>query len=704
MPPDEQPGGGGDLPPPPETRAAPPGPRPDPTAPVTRGFDVRMAPESVNESERTVEMMCSTGVAVRRYDWNRERYYDEVLVVTPEAVDLSRFDSGAPLLDSHMRWSVDSVLGRVMPGSARIVNGQLLATAQVSAREAVAGAWQDIKSGILRGLSVGYIVQRYEMDETTTPPTYRVTRWLPYEVSVVPVPAEAGAGFRSLPPAGQSPATMETRMPPEELQPGGQPPATPDANRNQPAPPSTPAGEQTRALPPAPPPGADPVAAERSRAAEITALCMRHAVPADVMQRFLSEGVSPDTASRQILDRLAERSEQNQTRTQVQMGDLDETVTRRDAAVEAILHRALPSQFQLTERAMEFRGLRLIEIARKAVEWSGVNTRGMVPDELARHALNCHRDSYRLHTASDFPIIADSVIRRVLRKSYEAQASAWRLFSRQRTAVDFRQIQTWQVSGMPQLLKVGEDGEIERGSLAMSKESFALATYARIIGVTRQTLINDDMDVFGRLPMTYGASVARMEANVVWSVFLRNPTMKADGNPLFHPDHKNVAETGTAPTPDTLSDGFTAMGTQTGIDGDGEGDVLGLEPKFLICSIARRAAAERAVGKTVQPTRAQDAVPSFLQNMTVIPEARIDRLGANTWFLAADPNSGGIDTIEYAYLEGQESGPFVESREGFDVDGMEVKVREDFGAGAVDWRGFYMNPGAAPAAPAPETP
>ena len=52
-----------------------------------------------------------------------------------------------------------------------------------------------------------------------------------------------------------------------------------------------------------------------------------------------------------------------------------------------------------------------------------------------------------------------------------------------------------------------------------------------------------------------------------------------------------------------------------------------------------------------------------------------------------------IDTIEYAYLEGQQ-GAYIETRNGFDVDGVEIKCRLDFGAKAIDWRGLYKNPGA----------
>ena len=50
--------------------------------------------------------------------------------------------------------------------------------------------------------------------------------------------------------------------------------------------------------------------------------------------------------------------------------------------------------------------------------------------------------------------------------------------------------------------------------------------------------------------------------------------------------------------------------------------------------------------------------------------------------------------IELGYLEGTQ-GVFMETRTGFDVDGMELKVRLDVGAKAIDWRPFYKNPATA---------
>ena len=56
------------------------------------------------------------------------------------------------------------------------------------------------------------------------------------------------------------------------------------------------------------------------------------------------------------------------------------------------------------------------------------------------------------------------------------------------------------------------------------------------------------------------------------------------------------------------------------------------------------------------------------------------------WYLAADPSV--IDGLEYAYLEGA-PGPQIETRQGFEVDGVQIKVRLDFGCGWIDFRGWH---------------
>ena len=86
-------------------------------------------------------------------------------------------------------------------------------------------------------------------------------------------------------------------------------------------------------------------------------------------------------------------------------------------------------------------------------------------------------------------------------------------------------------------------------------------------------------------------------------------------------------------------------------------------------------------------TSAADFNP-FAGKLTLAVEARLT--SPARWYVFADP--AVIDHLEYAYLAGEE-GPQIETRAGFEVDGLEMKCRLDFGAAFIDWRGVHMNPG-----------
>ena len=69
--------------------------------PLQTRSDVRLQPDTIDAEARSVEVVWSTGAMVRRTDlWTGKRY-DEVLSLDPRHVDLSRLNSGAPLLNAH---------------------------------------------------------------------------------------------------------------------------------------------------------------------------------------------------------------------------------------------------------------------------------------------------------------------------------------------------------------------------------------------------------------------------------------------------------------------------------------------------------------------------------------------------------------------------------------------------------------------------
>lgn len=162
-----------------------------------RAMDVQMAPASLDDDERTVDAVLSTGAAVRRSDWQNGDY-DEVLSMDPAAIRLDRLNRGAPLLDSHDYWGgTQSILGAVVPGSARVENGQLKAKFKFSRSDNGDRAFQDVKDGVLRHVSVGYLTHKYTNDDTKSPAVRTATDWEPYETSAVAMPADPGAGFRA---------------------------------------------------------------------------------------------------------------------------------------------------------------------------------------------------------------------------------------------------------------------------------------------------------------------------------------------------------------------------------------------------------------------------------------------------------------------------------------------------------------------------
>jgi phage major head subunit gpT-like protein len=364
----------------------------------------------------------------------------------------------------------------------------------------------------------------------------------------------------------------------------------------------------------------------------------------------------------------------------VRIGELDAAETRRAAVEAALLHRYDPARFALSEPAREWRGLSLIEMARGWLEGEGTRVRGLSRDEIATRAL---------HSTSDFPAILAGVTNKTLRAAYDTAPRTYPAIARRTTVADFKLVHRLQLGEAPQLEKVNQSGEFKRGTIGEAQETYRIETFGKVIGITRQVLINDDLDAFTRVPALFGTSAATLESDVVWGIFTANPAM-ADGTTLFHANHKNLAGSGAALDVAGLAKARTAMAQQRGLDGK---TLLNVRPAYLVVPSALELAAEQLLAQNIVPAKAADVVPSSIRSLAVIAEPRLDPAsGAVPWFLVASP--AAIDTIEYAYLEGQE-GVALETRMGFDVDGVEVRARLDFGAKAIDWRGLYKNPGIA---------
>lgn len=602
----------------------------DPTKPLTRALEIdysRADPET-----RTAPAVISTENPVDHGD------FVEILVHTPAAIDLSR--APLPVIEVHDRGTVNIAIVE----NLQVSGGKLRGIVRFGESARAIELFKDVAAGIVRGLSVGYRWITHEFDETTN--TATVTKWQPYETSIVPVPADIGAGFfrshasSTTMPQTQTQAQTQTQGNDSQTQTQGNQPQ----NRT----------EQNRV---------------RSIREAVRAGGFGDSVALDMIER----GLSVDAARAEILNTLAERSAGGRG-PGPRMFDHNDPAERVRGMAEALLSRYQP--VKPSDFAREFIGLSVVDMAREVLSLNGLHTRGMSPAKVIERAL---------HSTGDFPNLLGNMANKSLLMAYQAAESGLKRVAKRTSATDFRARSRIRLGEMPGLLLVKEHAEFKSGSVGEQRESYSVATYGRIFGLTRQALVNDDLGGLVDLATAFGRSAANTEAQLLVDLLVSNPAM-SDGNALFSSAHNNLASMGNAISVSALGDRRLAMRTQTGIDGI---TILNISPRYLVAPAAKETLAEQIL-TTIQATQADNVNP-WPGKLELVPEPRLDADSDTAWYLFADP--GMADALEYAYLQ-DSTGPEIITREGFEIDGVEIKARLDFGAGFIDWRGVQKNPGA----------
>ena len=153
--------------------------------------DAASKPSSWNPETRTIDAVIASDAPVNRRDAQGE--FLEIL--DPKGADLANL-VGASVLDAHRQGNVRDILGVVE--AARVEGNTIVATLRMSERPEIQDIVQDIGSGILRNLSVGYSVSRWAtgVDAASNKRTRTATKWSSKEISFVPVGADSNAKTR----------------------------------------------------------------------------------------------------------------------------------------------------------------------------------------------------------------------------------------------------------------------------------------------------------------------------------------------------------------------------------------------------------------------------------------------------------------------------------------------------------------------------
>jgi len=360
-------------------------------------------PTSIDADTRSATLMWSTGARVLRRPFLSEPYFEELSLKAGD-VDLSRLNGGASVLNSHQRDNLSHVIGTVE--RAWVEDNRAYARVRFSNRDDVAPIWEDVRSGVVRHASVGYVVDRFD-DVSEQGAKYRTLRavdWTPHELSLVPISADAGCGVR-----GADFSTEDNAM-------------TEQATET-----ATSADTDTGAA------AATRTRAQERQDSEIRALCQRAQLP-EFANTLIARGLDLETARGEIIDELAKREppptrSQNMSITGGHATGYDDPSFTRDAAAEAICARY--SGAALSERAKPFAYRRMVDHARAALEAAGVRAGTMSEGNIITRAL---------HTTSDFPDLLVSTANRLLLDGYEAVPSGIKQLALASEARDFRPI------------------------------------------------------------------------------------------------------------------------------------------------------------------------------------------------------------------------------------------------------------------------
>jgi len=293
--------------------------------------------------DRTYEFPFSSEFPVARYFGN------EILSHEANAADLSRLNDGAPLLFNH---NPDRVIGVVEGARIDSKGRRGYARVRFSRNPFAQEILSDVKDGVLRNVSFGYSIDKMEERGSGD---YVATAWAPYEVSIVSVPADKTVGIgRALTPTepAASAAPSPDPLPPMEN-------TAPDLAVVR----------------------AEAVEAERSRIAEISALCDKHKM-GELGRQLVESGRSIDEARAAVLDKM------NIPQEIVNMSAADLGMSEKEARSFSFL-RAINYLSNPTDRSAREAAAFEIEASDAAAAKLGRQSRGItIPQDVLRRDLN----------------------------------------------------------------------------------------------------------------------------------------------------------------------------------------------------------------------------------------------------------------------------------------------------------------------------
>lgn len=299
------------------------------------------------------------------------------------------------------------------------------------------------------------------------------------------------------------------------------------------------------------------------------------------------------------------------------------------------------------------------------------------------------------------PGILESVMNRTMLAAYQETPIAALDLCAIGSVSDFKEVSRYRLLGTGGFEKVAPDGELKHGQLAEQKFSNKADTYGQILMLTRQDIINDDLNAFLDITRQMGRSGAESIDDLFFTMLLGNP------GGFFGAGNSNyLAGADTAFGSESLTDGKTLFRKQKAGPGKKAKDQkpINVRPDLLVVPVELETEAELLMGSSQlmidasgSPTKIPVDNPHRnkyrVVSMPHLSDSYYAGASALAWYLFANPKV--VPAFELVFLNGRRT-PVIERVEAPpNMLGMGFRGYVDVGLNTQDSRGAVKVKGEA---------
>lgn len=315
----------------------------------------------------------------------------------------------------------------------------------------------------------------------------------------------------------------------------------------------------------------------------------------------------------------------------------------------------------------------------------GISDRSQIGSIRVNEAAPVDRITEADTTTASFSYLLGTSMNKRLLKDYQAWPAEWTKFTTIAPIRDFKQQSRVRFGAFGSLPIVAEDTAYTTATLSDSASTYVAQKRGQLVTVSRETIINDDLQAIKQIPSKLAVAAAYTLAEFVYGFLSTNPNIY-DGNALFTSGapHSNLGAAALSTA--AMQTGITAMREQTNF----AGKRIGLRPRFLVVPPELEWQSMVVTKSAGVPGAANNDINPMLGYVTPIISPQLT--SSTQWFMLGDPRE--IDTIEVGFVGGQVNPAlFIQDQPlfglNFTQDSISYKIRHEYGAAVMDYRGMY---------------